>query len=260
MIRNRCALQRIPPRSWPSEASHTKAAPSRRDATMMTLLPDQSLGFPRYAGGLWGGGTPTPLKREWRCPRASPRRCRPSGRDFSRPPKNHDLDTPSRSTNLAAPQLAPPQSCNHHCCFTVDQRRRPRRPRGGILSLGESGQQPRGRAQPPPPPTSTNRTQLQEYTRPLWPGRARRAREAPMAALQSARRRPNRPQPEQLHRPPGADAPDLARPSPDGARGAQIRASRRHRWPPFRPAAKRPRRRRQTTRSRAACGASASEP
>jgi hypothetical protein len=65
-----------------------------------------------------------------------------------------------------------------------------------------------------------DRTQLQEHTRPLWPGLARRAHEAPVAALQSARRRPNRPQPEQLHRSSGADTPDLARPNPDGARGA----------------------------------------
>jgi hypothetical protein len=50
----------------------------------------------------------------------------------------------------------------------------------------------------------TDRTQLQEQTRPLWPGRARRAREAPMAALQSTRRRPSHPQQETSHQPPGA--------------------------------------------------------
>jgi hypothetical protein len=109
-----------------------------------------------------GRGNPDAPQEGRRRPRASPRRCRPSDKDFSRPPKNHDPDTPSRSANLAAHQLAPPRSCNHHCRLTVAQRRRPMKPGGGIPSLGGSGQQPRGRAQPPPPVAATDRMQLQE--------------------------------------------------------------------------------------------------
>nr|XP_051205332.1 uncharacterized protein LOC127319157 [Lolium perenne] len=123
------------------------------------------------------------------------------------------------------------------------------KPIGNTPSRGEPGQQPRGRAQPPPPAAVTDRTQLQEQTRPLWPGRAHRAREAPVAALQSTRRRPSHPQQETPHQPPGAGLgkPDLARPSPDGAQtgpdlgqGCAARAAAEH---PAAPAAKGPRRR-----------------
>jgi hypothetical protein len=75
---------------------------------MTTLLPELFLGFPLICEGAWRRVHPMPFKKEWRRPWMSPRRCRPSDKDFSRPPKNHDPDAPSRSTKLAAHQLAPP--------------------------------------------------------------------------------------------------------------------------------------------------------
>jgi hypothetical protein len=55
---------------------------------MSTLLPGLVLGFPPIRGGARRKGVhPMPFKKEWRHPRASPQRCRPSDRDFSRPPK-----------------------------------------------------------------------------------------------------------------------------------------------------------------------------
>jgi hypothetical protein len=65
---------------------------------MSTLLPELVLGFPSVRGGARKKGVhPMPFKKEWRRPRASPHRCRPSDRDFSRPPKK---PRPRRSITL----------------------------------------------------------------------------------------------------------------------------------------------------------------
>jgi hypothetical protein len=62
MIRNRCALRRIPTTLLSLRTAAYQATPSRRDATMMTLLPGQILGFPPVCGGAWERGTPGALQ------------------------------------------------------------------------------------------------------------------------------------------------------------------------------------------------------
>jgi hypothetical protein len=111
MIHNCCALRRIPTmipalRSAAYQCNIIKKGCGNDDASA-----GQILGFPRYARGAWVGRTPTPFKKEWRRSRAAPRRCRPSDTNFPHPPKDHNLDATSRSTNLAIHQLAPPWSC-----------------------------------------------------------------------------------------------------------------------------------------------------
>nr|XP_051191050.1 uncharacterized protein LOC127304401 [Lolium perenne] len=182
-------------------------------------------------------------------------------KDFSRPPQSHGpghsvmLRQPRRPPTRATTVTQPPALSHRDPLTKTDELK------GITPSRGEPGQQPRGRAQPPPPAAVTDRTQLQEQTRPLWPGRARQAREAPVAALQSTRRRPSHPQQEKLHQPPGADLgmPDLALPSPDGPQIGpdlgQGRAARGAADLPAAPAAKRPRHRHRTTRSSATRGA-----
>nr|XP_051229737.1 serine/arginine-rich splicing factor SR45-like [Lolium perenne] len=141
-------------------------------------------------------------------------------KDFSRPPKTHG---PGHSVMLRQPRrpptrattVTPPPPPSHRDPPTKTDKTGRKPP-----SRGESGQQPRRRTPPPPPAAVTDRTQLQEQTRPLWPGRARRAREAPVAALQSTRRRPSHTQQESLHQPSGADLGCRIRPAQarDGAR------------------------------------------
>nr|XP_051229310.1 uncharacterized protein LOC127347127 [Lolium perenne] len=172
-------------------------------------------------------------------------------KDFSRPPQSHGpghsvmLRQPRRPPTRATTVTQPPVPSHRDPLTKTDETER------NPPSRGEPGQQPRGRAQPPPPAAVTDRTQLQEQTRPLWPDRARRAREAPVAALQSTRRHPSHPQQEKLHQPPGADLgmPDLARPSPDGPQtGPDLGQGRASRAAAAHPAAPLPRGRAAATR------------
>ena len=106
-----------------------QAAPSGRNTTT-TLLPGQVLGFPRYVEGRGEGEDPTPFKKErWR-PRASPRRCRQAGSDFSHPPTPTTPNGPTRSTRQATHVRAPPWPCHHHRRLTVVTKARTTRTRG----------------------------------------------------------------------------------------------------------------------------------
>jgi hypothetical protein len=140
---------------------------------MSTLLPGLVLGFPPVRGKAWKKGyTRCPSRRNGR---AHGRHCIGAGlptRISPGPQKNHAPEAPSHSTKLAAHQLAPPRSCNHHRRVTGTKESRPTGMKMGIREQGTAEQRTRGRARPPPPMAVTDRTQQQEQTRPSWPGRA----------------------------------------------------------------------------------------
>jgi hypothetical protein len=90
-------------------ALHTyQAAPSRRDARMMTLLLEVFLEFPPVCRGVWGMVHLTPFMKEWQRPWTSLRRCRH--------PTKISPDPQKTTTSMLhrAPPNSPPTSSRHH--------------------------------------------------------------------------------------------------------------------------------------------------
>jgi hypothetical protein len=171
MIRNRCALRRIPTTllalcSSAYQASTFKKGCDDVDAAARTK--------PRVSPGTRRGAeerdTPDALQEGMAAPLGVTASVPAFRQGFLlTPKKNHAPDTPSHSTKLAAHQLAPPRSCNHHRRLTVTKVVRPTETEKGIRKQGAAGQRTRGRARPPPPMAVTDRTQQQEQTRPSGP-------------------------------------------------------------------------------------------
>jgi hypothetical protein len=131
---------------------------------MTTLLPEQILGFPPVCEGCRMGEPRRPSRRH---PRASHRQCRTTERNFSRPPKNHDLGRsitlcqPHRPLACATTVLAVPPPSHHGQATTTDGKR------GENQGQEAVEERPCGREQPPLPPTVTDQRQLHERTMPL---------------------------------------------------------------------------------------------
>jgi hypothetical protein len=156
-IRNQCALRRIPTMLLALWSTAYQASTFKKGCN------DDDAAGPRVS--LVHGGT---RKRGYtRCP--SRRNGGTHGRHRIRaglptgispdPQKNHDPDAPSHSTKLAAHQLAPPRSCNHHCHLTVTKVARPTETKMGIRERGTAEQRTRGRTRPPLPMAVTDQTQ-----------------------------------------------------------------------------------------------------
>jgi hypothetical protein len=135
---------------------------------MTTLLPEQILGFPPVCRRGVGRGNPGALQERMAAPAGVTASVLDIRNDFSQPPKNHD---PVRSITLRQP---------HHptARATTVLGSRPPSHRGEATMIHKNVETTRakqrldndhagGRAQPPLPPVVTDRTQLQEQTRPL---------------------------------------------------------------------------------------------
>jgi hypothetical protein len=219
---------------------------------MTTRLLGLVLGFPPVHGGARKkGGTPDALQEGMAAPKGVTALVSAFRQGFLlTPQKNHARNAPSHSTKLAAHQLAPPRSCNHHRRLTETEATRPTRMKKGIREQRTAEQRTRGRERPPPPMAVTDQTHQQEQTRPFWPGRARGLVKLPSPRCsRHAAVRP--PPPEPPLRPPEVvqPRPGLARPDPDGARRAQIWADRAPPASPHHPTAKERPPRRLATRA-----------
>jgi hypothetical protein len=116
MTCHRCVLKRIPTMHLALRSVAYPKTPSRRNATMMTLLPVLVLGFPPVLEGVRRKGVHVmPSRKEWRRPWASPRRLAKPTRISPDPQPT----TPTCSTKLAAQQHMLPRSCDHVCRLTV---------------------------------------------------------------------------------------------------------------------------------------------
>jgi hypothetical protein len=168
MIRHRCALRRIPTtnlalRSAAYQSNTFKKGCDDDDAAARTN-PRVSPGMREGCGE---GGTQRPPRRNG----GARRRHRvgvgnPTGISPN-PQRTTTPDTPSRSAHLTTHHLAPPRSWSHYRRLTVVKQRRSTETRRDNQGQEAAEQRQRGRAQPPPPPAVTDRTWLQEQTRPL---------------------------------------------------------------------------------------------
>jgi hypothetical protein len=170
MIRNRCALRKIPTTLLALCSSAYQASTFKKGCDDADAAARINLGFPPVRGEARKKGyTRCPSRRNGgahgrhRIDAGLPTGISPA------PQKNRAPDTPSHSTKLAAHQLAPPRSCNHHRCLTVTKVVRPTETERGTRKQRAAGQRTRGRARPPPPKAVTDRTQQQEHTRPSGP-------------------------------------------------------------------------------------------
>jgi hypothetical protein len=240
MIRNRCALRKIPTmsltlRSAAYQSNTFKKGCDDDDAATRTnprVSPDMRKGS--------GKGKPQRPSRGKATPASVTALVSATRQGFLPFPKKHG---PGHSVTLRQPRRPPTrattvlQPSQRGLLTKTDETERRTQAEGSLDSSHAGGQ---------------NLHRHQEQTRPLWPGRARRAREAPMAALQSTRRRPSHPQQETLHQPPGAHRE--ATPGPPkprwGPKGPRSGPGQRCRWSLCRPATKRPRHRHHFTRRR----------
>ena len=119
MPRNRCARRRRSTTSLAHGSPAYQATPSRRDATMTTLLPGVILGFPPVRARTGTMASPNALQEERVAPAGvtAPVSVKPTGN--SPDPRSPALDAPSCSTTLAAHHLTPPRPCKHHRRLTV---------------------------------------------------------------------------------------------------------------------------------------------
>jgi hypothetical protein len=173
MNRNRYALRRIPTTLLALRNAAYQATPSRRDATMMTLLPGQILGFPPVCGGAWERGIPGALQEGMAAPVGVTASVSAIRQGFLPTPKkprpqcsnalHQTRRPPTHATTIL--QSPPPSHQDQHS--EIDRNGRDSRERG------LAKQRTRRRARPPPPKAVTDRTPQQKQTRPFWPGRAR---------------------------------------------------------------------------------------
>jgi hypothetical protein len=186
---------------------------------MTTMLPVQILGFPPISGRVVGRGNPDAPQEEMAMPASVTASVSATRQGFLPSPKKHGpghsvtLRQPRRPPTRATTVLQPsPPSHRGPLMKTDETGRRQPKPRGAWTAATREGTTSTATCGDGPD-AATRADQA------LRPGQAQRAREVPMATLQSTHRRPSYPQQENLHKPPGVDTtmPDLACPSPNRA-------------------------------------------